>query len=158
MDANQQRRRRICSPVEGDESLRNRKELFLVYLCQSYRQAAKIKLHTRASSLQERYIKNIKITQLPIIPCSTSTAYKSQEETLESEVVVDWKSEKRIINKRQQAYLMLNRCRTRDALITLNQFSKYLAQWLVPDNEVLEGEDKRLKLLHIILIKNYELN
>ena len=95
--------------------------------------------------------KKSKITQLPILPCSASTAYKLQGETLDSEIIVDWKSEESIINKRQQAYLMLSRCTTREALITLHRFTEDLAKWFKPDKDVLE-EDNRLKQLHNKLI------
>ena len=144
-------------PVNGDESLMNRKDLFPVYPCQPYRPGSEIKLPVRGSSSKERSIKNLKITQLPIIPCSASTAYKLQGETLNSEVIVDWKSEMSIINRRQQAYLMLSRCTTREALITLNPFTDYLAKWFVPDQDVLHA-DNRLKTLHNILMKKMEIN
>ena len=111
----------------------------------------------RGSSSKERSIKNLKITQLPIIPCSASTAYKLQGETLNSEVIVDWKSEMSIINRRQQAYLMLSRCTTREALITLNPFTDYVAEWFVPDQDVLHA-DNRSKTLHNILMKKMEIN
>ena len=136
----------IAPPVNGEESLQNRSDIFPVFPCQPFRAAAPIKLKTRDSS-----VINLKITQLPIIPCTASTAYKLQGETLESEVIVDWKSEVSIINKRQQAYLMLSRCTTREALITLHRFTEDLAKWFKPDKDVLE-EDNRLKQLHNKLI------
>jgi hypothetical protein len=46
---------------------------------------------------------------------------------------------------------MLSRCTTRNALITLNFFTNYLAKWFVPDIEVL-NEDDRLKKLSNELI------
>jgi hypothetical protein len=144
-------------PVNGDESLMNRIDLFPVYPCQPYRPGLEIKLPVRGSSNQERSIKNLKITQLPIIPCTASTAYKLQGETLNSEVIVDWKSEKHFINKRQQAYLMLSRCTTREALIILNPFTEHLAKWFVPDQDVLNA-DNRLKKLHDILMEKMEIN
>jgi len=133
-------------PVNGHESLTNRTDLFPIYPRQPFLPAKKIKLRSRESRGEIRYLKNLKITQLPIIPCSASTAYKLQGETLESEVIVDWKSETHVINKRQQAYLMLSRCTTRYALITLNTFTEYLAKWFVPEQDVLD-EDDRLKQL-----------
>ena len=139
-------------PVIGDESLMNRNDLFPIFPCQPFRAPLPIKLPG-----QDRSISNLKITQLPIIPCSASTAYKLQGETLNSEVIVDWKSEKAIINKRQQAYLMLSRCTTREALITLNPFTEYLAKWFVPDQDVLDA-DNRLKTLSDQLLNKMNIN
>ena len=77
-------------PVIGDDSLLNRNDLFPIFPCQPFRAGLPIKLPVRGSSTQERSIRNLKITQLPIIPCSACTAYKLQGETLHSQVIVDW--------------------------------------------------------------------
>jgi len=145
----------FAPPVDGHESLHNRKDLFPIYPRQPWRPGPHIKLSSHESRGQIRYLKNLKITQLPIIPCTASTIYKLQGETLKSEVIVDWISETRFINKRQQAYLMLSRCTTRYGLITLNLFTNYLAKWFVPDQDVLE-EDDRLKKLSDTLINELE--
>ena len=147
----------FAPPVSGDDLLLNRNDIFPIYPCQPFRPAAPIKLLTKDENNQQMFIKNLKITQLPIIPCSASTAYKLQGETLNSEVIVDWKSEVSIINRRQQAYLMLSRCTTREALITLHLFTEGLAEWFVPDQDVLDVDDN-LKRLHNELIIKEKIN
>ena len=141
----------VAPPVNGENSLQNRTDLFPIYPCKPFRSGPAIKLVSHDS-----VIKNLKITQLPIIPCSASTAYKLQGETLESEVIVDWKSEQGIINKRQQAYLMLSRCTTRNALITLNKFTDYLVKWFVPEQDVLEEDDRLKRLSEKLIIEMNE--
>ena len=144
-------------PVNGDDTLLNRNDIFPIFPRQPFRPAEPIKLLTKDTSNQQMFIKNLRITQLPIIPCSASTAYKLQGETLNSEVIVDWKSEVSIINRRQQAYLMLSRCTTREALIILHPFTKGLAEWFVPDQDVLNVDDN-LKRLHRELIINEKID
>ncbi|ETM97200.1 hypothetical protein PPTG_25040 [Phytophthora nicotianae INRA-310] len=65
----------------------------------------------------------VKLQQLPIVSAVGSTIYKVQGETLHSMVVVDWKSPVALVNKPQQAYLLVSRVVSRHAFATLSLFT-----------------------------------
>lgn len=72
--------------------------------------------------------------------------YKVQGETLQSMVVVEWKSPVGIVNKPQQTYLLVSRVVSRNAFATLTSFTAELAAWSKPPPEALEEENRLLAL------------
>jgi hypothetical protein len=72
-----------------------------------------------------------------------ATVYKVQGESLTSMAVVDWKVDIRGANRPQQAYLMVSRVVTRQALLCLKPFTPAVAAWSKPPAAAIE-EDLRL--------------
>ncbi|KAF1776747.1 hypothetical protein GQ600_24049 [Phytophthora cactorum] len=70
--------------------------------------------------------------QFPFVCSIGSTAYKAQGDTLDSLVVVDWKSSVSFANKPQQNYLLVSRVASRHALLAMQPFTKEIARWSRP--------------------------
>lgn len=85
----------------------------------------------------------VKIQQLPFTCAAGSTVYKVQGETLNSMVVVDWKTKIAIVNKPQQIYLIVSRVTSRDAFLTMSPLTDELIAWAKPPAHAL-NEERRL--------------
>ncbi|OWY92170.1 LOW QUALITY PROTEIN: hypothetical protein PHMEG_00038937, partial [Phytophthora megakarya] len=66
-----------------------------------------------------------------------STVYKVQGETLQSMIVMDWKSTQALVNKPQPTYLLVPRVTTRKGLIALAPMTKKLVEWSKPPEHAL---------------------
>jgi hypothetical protein len=92
-------------------------ELFPVFFATEAYMKSTITL-PKAPDGQPRSI-TVKPQQLPFVCAVGSTVYKVQGETLQSMVVMDWKSSQRVVNKPQQTYILVSRVTSRNALIAL---------------------------------------
>ena len=91
----------------------------------------------------EKRTVQVKIQQFPFVSAVSSTFYKVQGETLESMAIVNWKTgQRRGIDKREQAYLMLSRVVKRSGLVILKPFTTELALWSRPPQHSLEEEER----------------
>jgi hypothetical protein len=97
----------------------------------------------------------VKPQQLPFVCAVGSTVYKVQGETLQSMVVMNWKSQQRIVNKPQQTYLLVSRVTSRHALIALIPFTNELAAWSKPPASAL-NEEQRLCCLSDVTLETFQ--
>ncbi|RLN96765.1 hypothetical protein BBJ28_00014671 [Nothophytophthora sp. Chile5] len=88
----------------------------------------------------------VKPQQLPFVCAVGSTVYKVQGETLQAMVVMDWKSQQRVVNKPQQTYLLVSRVTSRHALVALTPFTDELAEWSKPPASALNEEERLCRL------------
>ena len=89
---------------------------------------------------------SLKIKQFPFVSAVGLTVYKVQGETLQSMMIVNWKTGHRNgVDKREQAYLMLSRVVKRTGLLILEPFTAQLAAWSTPSHHSLQEEDRLLK-------------
>jgi hypothetical protein len=93
----------------------------------------------------------VKPQQLPFVCAVGSTVYKVQGETLQSMVVMDWKSKQRVVNKPQQTYLLVSRVTSRHALVALTPFTEELAAWSKPPAHALHEEERLCRLSDVTL-------
>ncbi|OWZ18810.1 hypothetical protein PHMEG_0007035 [Phytophthora megakarya] len=124
-------------------------ELFPVFFATDPYKTSKISLPL-APDGQRRYLE-VKLQQFPFVCAVGSTVYKVQGETLQSMVVVDWKSTNNLINKPQQSYLLVSRVTSRNAFHTLTLFTPKLVKWSKPPANAL-AEETRLNELSAVTI------
>lgn len=128
-------------------------ELFFVfYVAEAYQKVTITLL--KAPDGRVRAI-TVKLQQLPFVCAIGSTVIKVQGETLQSMVVMDWKSKQRVVNKPQQSYLLVSRVTSRDALIALTPFTEELATLSKPPETALH-EERRLCRLSDVTLKKFQ--
>jgi hypothetical protein len=103
---------------------------------------------------EKRYL-SVQLQQLPIASAVGSTIYKVQGETLQSMVVVDWKSPVALVNKPQQTYLLVSRVVFRYAFATIKPFTTQLAHWSRPPPAALR-EEARLQQLSAFSLQSVQ--
>ncbi|OWY92907.1 hypothetical protein PHMEG_00037885, partial [Phytophthora megakarya] len=80
--------------------------------------------------------------QFPFVCAVGSTVYKVQGETLQSMIVMDWKSTQSLVNKPQQTYLLVSRITTRKGLSALASMTEKLVEWSKPPEHALREEER----------------
>jgi hypothetical protein len=89
---------------------------------------------------------SIRIEQFPLVCGVSSTVYKVQGDTLDNMVVTEWRSENRIVNKREQPYLLVSRVTSRFAFRSFCPLTDEIVRWARPSVDALK-EESRLQLL-----------
>ncbi|KAE8976811.1 hypothetical protein PR001_g25312 [Phytophthora rubi] len=115
-------------------------ELFPVFFATEAYAKATISL-PRAPNGQ-RWSVTVRPQQLPFVSAVGSTVYKVQGETLDSMVVIDWRSKLNMVNKPQQTYLLVSRVTSGHAFVALNPFTEELAAWSKPPASSLNEENR----------------
>jgi hypothetical protein len=128
-------------------------ELFPVFFATEAYQKVTITL-PKAPDGRSRSI-TVKPQQLPFVCAVGSTVYKVQGETLQSMVVMDWRSKQRVVNKPQQTYLLVSRVTSRHALVALTPFTNELAAWSKPPASAL-NEEERLRHLSDVTLEAFQ--
>ncbi|KAE9346931.1 hypothetical protein PR003_g7197 [Phytophthora rubi] len=125
------------------------RELFPVFFATEAYKKATITL-PKASNGQPRAI-TVKPQQLPFVCAVGSTVYKVQGETLNTMVVMDWRSKQRVMNIPQQTYLLVSRVTSRNAFFALNPFTEKLAVWSKLAASALHEENRLSRLSNATL-------
>jgi hypothetical protein len=129
------------------------RELFPVFCATQAYSKMTVKL-VPAPNGQPRSI-TVRPQQFPFVCAVGSTVYKVQGETLQSMVVMDWKSNQAVVNKPQQTYLLVSRVTTRNGLIALKPFTAKLASWSKPPTHALEEEERLNNMSDFLLASFY---
>ncbi|ETO99965.1 hypothetical protein F441_22613 [Phytophthora nicotianae CJ01A1] len=115
-------------------------ELFPVFFTTEAYKKANIKL-APAPDGQPCYVK-VRPQQFPFVCAVGSIVYKVQGETLQSMIVIDWKSTQPLANTPQQTYLLVSPVTTRNGLTALAPLTPKLVEWSKPSDHALHEEER----------------